>query len=67
MNDHPRQPERHPRMPAALYGELPSRAGLRRSLGIATNEPDVDRFAEFASEFADQADVPDDLPPRTGC
>ena len=54
-------------MPAALYGELPSRAGLRRSLGIATNEPDIDRFAEFASEFVDQADVPDDLPPRTGC
>jgi selenocysteine lyase/cysteine desulfurase len=32
-----------------------------------TNGTDLDRFAAFATEFVDLADVPSDLPPRTGC
>ena len=46
---------------------LPSGGAVRASLGIATNSADIERFADFASEFVDLADVPDDLPPRTGC
>jgi molybdenum cofactor sulfurtransferase len=46
---------------------LPSGGAVRASLGIATNNADIDRFARFAAEFVDLAEVPDDLPPRTGC
>ena len=46
---------------------LPSGGAVRASLGIATNRADIDRFAAFAAEFIDLADVPNDLPPRTGC
>ena len=46
---------------------LPSGGAVRASLGIATNRGDIERFAEFAAEFVDLVDVPDDLPPRTGC
>jgi molybdenum cofactor sulfurtransferase len=46
---------------------LPSGGAVRASLGIATNSPDIERFAAFATEFVDLADVPCDLPPRTGC
>jgi hypothetical protein len=45
--------------PAAIISAL--------AFGIATNATDIDRFAAFASEFVDLAEVPDDLPPRTGC
>jgi molybdenum cofactor sulfurtransferase len=46
---------------------LPSGGAIRASLGIATDTADIDRFAAFAAEFVDLADVPHDLPPRTGC
>jgi molybdenum cofactor sulfurtransferase len=46
---------------------LPSGGAIRASLGLASNLPDVHRFADFADEFVDLAAVPDDLPPRTGC
>jgi selenocysteine lyase/cysteine desulfurase len=46
---------------------LPSGGAVRASLGVATNDADLARFAEFAAEFVDLADVPDDLPPRIGC
>jgi molybdenum cofactor sulfurtransferase len=46
---------------------LPSGGAVRASLGIASNGADIERFAEFAAEFVDLADVPGDLPPRTGC
>jgi molybdenum cofactor sulfurtransferase len=46
---------------------LPSGGAVRASLGIATNSADLDRFAEFATAFVNLADVPNDLPPRTGC
>jgi selenocysteine lyase/cysteine desulfurase len=46
---------------------LPSGGAVRASLGIASNAADLERFAEFAGEFVDLADVPGDLPPRTGC
>lgn len=46
---------------------LPSGGAVRASLGIASNSGDVERFAAFAAEFVDLADVPGDLPPRTGC
>ena len=46
---------------------LPSGGAVRASLGVATNDADLARFAEFAAEFVDLADVPDDLPPRVGC
>jgi selenocysteine lyase/cysteine desulfurase len=46
---------------------LPSGGAVRASLGIATDGADLDRFAAFAAEFADLADVPGDLPPRVGC
>jgi hypothetical protein len=46
---------------------LPSGGAVRASLGIPTNAADITRFAAFAAEFVDLADVPDDLPARTGC
>ena len=46
---------------------LPSGGAIRVSLGLASNSADIDRFTTFAREFLDLADVPDDLPPRTGC
>jgi selenocysteine lyase/cysteine desulfurase len=46
---------------------LPSGGAVRASLGLASNEADVERFAAFATEFVDLDDLPDDLPPRTGC
>ena len=46
---------------------LPSGGAVRASLGLASNLADVERFLGFAAEFADLADVPTDLPPRTGC
>jgi molybdenum cofactor sulfurtransferase len=46
---------------------LPSGGAVRASLGLASNEADIERFAAFAAEFTDLADVPHDLPPRTGC
>ena len=46
---------------------LPSGGAIRASLGTATNTLDIERFAAFAGGFVDLADVPDDLPPRTGC
>jgi molybdenum cofactor sulfurtransferase len=46
---------------------LPSGGAVRVSLGLASNNADVDRFAAFAHEFVDLAAVPDDLPSRTAC
>ena len=46
---------------------LPSGGAVRASLGLASNFADIHRFSAFAREFVDLADVPDDLPPRTGC
>jgi molybdenum cofactor sulfurtransferase len=46
---------------------LPSGGAVRASLGLASNFADVHRFALFACEFVDLAEVPDDLPARTGC
>lgn len=46
---------------------LPSGGAVRASLGIPTDDADVERFADFAAEFVDLAGVPTDLPPRTGC
>jgi molybdenum cofactor sulfurtransferase len=46
---------------------LPSGGAVRASLGLASNSADVERFAAFADELVDLADVPADLPPRTGC
>lgn len=46
---------------------LPSGGAIRASLGLASNFADVHRFMGFAAEFADLADVPADLPPRTVC
>ena len=46
---------------------LPSGGAVRASLGIATNAADIERFAHFADELVDLGEVPDDLPPRTGC
>jgi hypothetical protein len=37
------------------------------SLGLASNQPDVERFAEFVRGFVDLDTVPDDLPRRSGC
>jgi hypothetical protein len=37
---------------------LPSGGAVRASLGIPTNSADIKRFAEFAAEFVDLADVP---------
>jgi selenocysteine lyase/cysteine desulfurase len=46
---------------------LPSGGAVRASLGIASNRADIERFAEFAHEFVDLHEVPDDLPPRSAC
>jgi len=46
---------------------LPSGGAIRASLGVASNDQDVDRFLRFAEEFLDQHTVPGDLPPRTVC
>ncbi|HEY2354743.1 MAG TPA: aminotransferase class V-fold PLP-dependent enzyme [Gaiellaceae bacterium] len=46
---------------------LPSGGAVRASLGVASSDADLARFAEFAAEFVDLADVPHDLPPRIGC
>jgi molybdenum cofactor sulfurtransferase len=46
---------------------LPSGGAVRASLGVATNDADLARFADFAAEFVNLADVPHDLPPRIGC
>ena len=46
---------------------LPSGGAIRASLGLASNFADVHRFMDFAAEFVDLADVPDDLPPRIVC
>ena len=46
---------------------LPSGGAVRASLGLASNDADLERFAAFAREFVDLAAVPDDLPARTGC
>ena len=46
---------------------LPTGGAVRASLGIATNEHDIQRFATFATEFVDLADTPADLPPRIAC
>jgi selenocysteine lyase/cysteine desulfurase len=46
---------------------LPSGGAIRASLGLASNLSDIDRFTGFAAEFADLAQVPDDLPARAAC
>ncbi len=46
---------------------LPSGGAVRASLGLASNDSDIDRFREFARAFVDVVAVPDDLPARTGC
>ena len=46
---------------------LASGGAVRASLGVVSNLSDMERFVEFAGEFADLASVPDDLPPRTAC
>jgi selenocysteine lyase/cysteine desulfurase len=46
---------------------LASCGAVRASLGLASNQADIDRFAEFVRGFVDLDTVPDDLPPRSGC
>jgi selenocysteine lyase/cysteine desulfurase len=46
---------------------MPSGGAVRISLGLATNDADVDRFLSFAARFADLAEVPRDLPARMAC
>ena len=46
---------------------LPSGGAIRASLGLASNQADIDRFAEFVRGFIDLDTVPADLPPRSGC
>ena len=46
---------------------LPSGGAIRASLGLASNQADIDRFAEFVRGFIDLETVPADLPPRSGC
>jgi molybdenum cofactor sulfurtransferase len=46
---------------------LPSGGAIRASLGIASNDRDIERFGAFAGELRDLTAVPDDLPPRTTC
>ncbi len=46
---------------------LPSGGAVRASLGLASNFTDIHRFTAFAGEFVDLTEVPDDLPPRSGC
>ena len=40
---------------------------VRASLGIASSPADIERFFDFAGDFVDLADTPDDLPARAGC
>lgn len=40
-----------------------SGGAIRASLGLASNLADLDRFRNFAAEFIDLRNVPDDLPP----
>jgi molybdenum cofactor sulfurtransferase len=46
---------------------MPTGGAVRVSLGLASNFADVYRFMEFAAEFRDVTEVPEDLPPRLGC
>jgi selenocysteine lyase/cysteine desulfurase len=46
---------------------LPSGGAIRASLGLASNSVDLDRFTAFTEEFVDLAEIPGDLPRRTGC
>ena len=46
---------------------LHSGGAIRASLGLASNLADLDRFLDFAAEFIDLRNVPDDLPPRESC
>jgi hypothetical protein len=46
---------------------LPSGGAVRASLGLASNFADIHRFSAFASEFVNLTNVPNDLPPRSGC
>jgi selenocysteine lyase/cysteine desulfurase len=46
---------------------LHSGGAIRASLGLASNVTDIERFVEFASQFIDLRQIPDDLPPRTVC
>jgi molybdenum cofactor sulfurtransferase len=46
---------------------MPTGGAVRVSLGIASNFADVERFIDFAAEFADLTEVPSDLPPRLAC
>jgi molybdenum cofactor sulfurtransferase len=46
---------------------LPSGGAIRASLGLASNPADLAGFEAFAREFVDLAEMPVDLPPRTGC
>jgi hypothetical protein len=36
-------------------------------LGLVSNFADIHRFMQFAGEFVDLTEVPDDLPPRIAC
>jgi Aminotransferase class-V len=42
---------------------MPTGGAVRVSLGLASNFADVYRFIEFAAEFHDVTEVPEDLPP----
>ena len=46
---------------------LHTAGAIRASLGIASNLPDIEHFLDFATEFIDLADTPNDLPERMGC
>jgi molybdenum cofactor sulfurtransferase len=46
---------------------LHSGGAIRASLGLASNLADLDRFLDFAGEFVDLRNVPNDLPPRESC
>jgi selenocysteine lyase/cysteine desulfurase len=46
---------------------LPSGGAIRASLGLVSNLSDLECFETFARRFVDLAEVPSDLPPRTGC
>jgi molybdenum cofactor sulfurtransferase len=46
---------------------LPSGGAVRASLGLASSRADIEQFDAFARAFVDLANVPGDLPPRSGC
>ena len=46
---------------------LHSGGAIRASLGLASNLADLDRFPNFAAEFIDLRNVPDDARPRDSC